>query len=504
MNAEDATIPALDTKVTTSESELVNKFDRQRRQRLLTLLGATFGGILGFFLLVLTVLVIITQQFSLTQIVELIAVALSASIFLGVVLLARNGRVEWSSTLFAVGGGILPNINVYSVAASGGNNPFLVVFLLGAIVIVSLAGRPWIVIVTAALSSLTSIYVVNFAPTSTEPAQAALHTYLVAEGNATLPILFVTYWGMTLLLLAQWNSYQRLLLELAEVRVQIQRARQLDELKDQFIRSVNHELRTPIMTLLGYIDLLLMAENRRSPEKVERYLQRAARAGESLRRLLAGILDSRRLNTTQQTLPSERLSVLQVLEEVIPLLPVESNNGVEVERALRVHLSPGVDVWAEPLQFQQILINLMSNAVKYSEPGSPVDIDVHPVVANGTQRQGWFRHSETGKPMVEIVIRDYGLGIPPEMQPLLFQRFMRLPRDLESQVMGTGLGLYLCKSLVERMGGTIRVESTGIPGQGTSFLVRLPIAPVETGVVHEQTPTYVERHTGPLVGDPVL
>ena len=80
--------------------------------------------------------------------------------------------------------------------------------------------------------------------------------------------------------------------------------------------------------------------------------------------------------------------------------------------------------------------------------------------------------------MVEIRVRDYGLGIPLEQNPLLFKRFVRLPRDLASNVVGNGLGLHLCRTLAEAMGGTIWVESTGVEGEGSTFIVRLPAQPV--------------------------
>ncbi len=80
---------------------------------------------------------------------------------------------------------------------------------------------------------------------------------------------------------------------------------------------------------------------------------------------------------------------------------------------------------------------------------------------------------------VEIRVRDYGLGIPPDQIPLLFNRFVRLPRDLASSVVGSGLGLYLCRVMTESMGGTIRVESSGVEGEGSTFFVRLPLAPAQ-------------------------
>ncbi len=79
--------------------------------------------------------------------------------------------------------------------------------------------------------------------------------------------------------------------------------------------------------------------------------------------------------------------------------------------------------------------------------------------------------------MVEIVVRDHGHGIPPEQIPLLFERFVRLPRDLASNVTGNGLGLYLCRVLAEAMGGRIWAESTGVEGEGSAFHVLLPAPP---------------------------
>jgi signal transduction histidine kinase len=490
-------------EMTSSEAEIVRRYDRQRRQRLLILLGTMFGGAIGILFLLILVLVLASGQFGATGLVELVGIAVNGSLYVAVVLLARDGRVEWASALFAVGAGILPNLNILSSTAAGGASPFNVVFLLGAIVIVSFVGQPWVVLGTALFSSITTVYLVDFAPYSSQSSyELALHQYLVAAGGTILPVLFVVYWGMALLLLAQWRSFQRLLLDLAEVRVQVERARRLDELKDQFIRTINHELRTPIMTLLGYIDLLMNPENRGMPEKVERYVQRASRAGQSLRRLLASILDTRRLDTLRIALTPERLEILPVLEEVIQLLPVEARQGSEIERTVRVRLAPDLGVWAEPVPFQQVLVNLLSNAVKYSDPGSPIEVTAQVVASTGSSRQRWLRHVAP-PPMVEVAVRDYGLGVPPEQQPLLFQRFTRLPRELESPVMGTGLGLYLCRTMVERMGGTIRVESTGVPGEGSTFLIRLPIPPSDMGRADLEAPlVYVEHRTWTLASEP--
>jgi signal transduction histidine kinase len=83
--------------------------------------------------------------------------------------------------------------------------------------------------------------------------------------------------------------------------------------------------------------------------------------------------------------------------------------------------------------------------------------------------------------MIQVTIRDYGQGIPPDQAPLLFNRFVRLPRDLASSISGNGLGLYLCRLYVEAMGGRIWLTSSGQPGDGSAFQVLLPAAPTGNG-----------------------
>ncbi|HEX9069711.1 MAG TPA: ATP-binding protein, partial [Ktedonobacterales bacterium] len=88
----------------------------------------------------------------------------------------------------------------------------------------------------------------------------------------------------------------------------------------------------------------------------------------------------------------------------------------------------------------------------------------------------WRRRQPATPPMVEIQVKDAGHGIPPDQMPLLFNRFVRLPRDLASKVPGTGIGLYLCRVMSEAMGGRVWAESTGVEGEGSTFFVHLPFA----------------------------
>jgi signal transduction histidine kinase len=121
---------------------------------------------------------------------------------------------------------------------------------------------------------------------------------------------------------------------------------------------------------------------------------------------------------------------------------------------------------------RQVLINLISNALKYSEPGAPIDITAQESPRTLVTRG---RRQDTGeRRYVRLSVRDRGLGVPPEFIPQLFQRFVRLPRDIAGPVRGTGVGLYLCRTYVEAMGGEIGVESSGVPGNGSTFNFTLP------------------------------
>lgn len=114
---------------------------------------------------------------------------------------------------------------------------------------------------------------------------------------------------------------------------------------------------------------------------------------------------------------------------------------------------------ADSMRLRQVMLNLVSNAIKYSRPGTGIEI--------GARDDG---------EQVMIYVRDYGAGVAPEDHQRLFERFVRLERDMNSPVRGAGLGLYICKQLVEAMGGRIWVESSGIAGEGSVFAFTLRAA----------------------------
>jgi signal transduction histidine kinase len=291
--------------------------------------------------------------------------------------------------------------------------------------------------------------------------------------EADIGLLIITLLVMLLIITRQLLTRR----DLVQAQIATQRAEQLDTLKDQFITSVNHELRTPMMTMQGYIELMGELLDQIQISKLRDMLDRARRANSSLVQLVQSILDTRRIDQEAADFVPEPVNIHDAAQAALTLInPREADVS---ERQLIMNLPGDLVVWGEPTRVQQILTNLLSNAIKYSAKGAAVRVTARLVSERESRLIAFGRRRETGhhQPMVEIVVRDWGLGIPPDQIPLLFRRFVRLPRDLASNVHGTGLGLHLCRVFTQAMGGTIWVESTGVPGEGSTFYVRLPVPP---------------------------
>ena len=144
---------------------------------------------------------------------------------------------------------------------------------------------------------------------------------------------------------------------------------------------------------------------------------------------------------------------MESVQHVLEILGAMLKSG---KRTVTIDIDAQLIVKADPMRLRQIILNLVNNALKYSPPGTSLEIAA-------------YRQNSC----VVFALHDYGLGIPIEEQSHLFERFVRLERDLNSPVRGAGLGLYICKQLVEAMGGHIWVESSGQRGEGSVFLFTL-------------------------------
>jgi signal transduction histidine kinase len=241
----------------------------------------------------------------------------------------------------------------------------------------------------------------------------------------------------------------------------LEQQQQLNRAKDQFILHVNHELRTPLSAISGYLQLLVEYHQRFDLEERTKCLKQAMESCDDLQMMVGNVLDALHMDSGKEHLSLQACPVLQVVGEVL----AESDPRWLHAHGVRLDVAEERVIVANEQYFRQILRNLLSNAFKYTPAGTEVLVSAHPY---GTASQ----LSESPSQLC-IQVKDAGPGIPPDELSNLFKQFARLKRDISGQVRGSGLGLYLSKQMVEAMGGQIWVESTGIPGQGSCFCLTL-------------------------------
>ncbi len=447
-----------------AERQIYAEYDRDRRLRLSRIIAPTFATV---FTLVLLASLIVPQHMSGTRHYAILVLLCDA-------LFIAGGVAAWRKWVNIATGSILLAALLVMALAVLVNQPFILSDLFTAPVVViiglsALIGLPWMILATTFLTT-GFVFILAQAP--------SLHADLANPNNVNSVVAFIIeLWVLAIIVFAATVGYRNLLRQISDVRVQYERARQLDDLKDQFITAVNHELRNPVMLMHGYIELLRLKGNEMAAERRDALIQRASKAGDSLTQLVQSILDTRRIDQSARDFTPEAVPLFDAVATAASLVDPNESHGEE--RELRVHIPEGLAAWGEHVRVQQILTNLLSNAIKYSAAGTPVEVTAQVTQPGGASAlwPGRRRDTTTEQRMVEIVVRDYGYGVPPEQAPLLFNRFARLPRDLASTTIGNGLGLYLCRELADAMGGSIWLESTGVEGEGTSFHLRLPLPP---------------------------
>jgi len=250
--------------------------------------------------------------------------------------------------------------------------------------------------------------------------------------------------------------------EQARIEAAFEEQRRLNEMKDQFVLNVSHELRTPLTQVYGYLELLETYHNTLTNDKQVEYIRKATQGCEALMPLIDTILDAARTGSHTIYPQVQELLVADLVHEVLEQFePLQRQ-----DHPVSLEITEGLVVQADRQFLSQVLRNLLQNAFKYTPP--------HTTVRVVATRYDPFIQHPGGASQVCICVQDTGPGIPPEDIPLLFGKFVRLKRDLAGPVRGTGLGLYISKQLVEAMGGSIWVESSGIAGQGSRFCFTLP------------------------------
>ncbi|HSB78954.1 MAG TPA: ATP-binding protein [Candidatus Methylomirabilis sp.] len=266
----------------------------------------------------------------------------------------------------------------------------------------------------------------------------------------------------------------------AALKASDQKLRALDRLKSEFVSNVSHELRTPLTAIRMSVDNLLDGVTGEISPMLERYLTRVKGNTERLVRLITDLLDLSRIEAGRIELHRTTVNAGDVIQEVVESLrPMAADKGLEL--AVSQTDAPLL-AYADRDKLQQILINLMGNAVKFTPAGGRVMITARYSDSWLLGSAGSYEPtlSPAGPPIsgnagsVEIAIQDTGEGIPPEELGSIFEKFHQVRHDGQAKSQGTGLGLPIAKSLIELHGGRISVESQ--VGRGSRFVFSLPAA----------------------------
>ena len=233
------------------------------------------------------------------------------------------------------------------------------------------------------------------------------------------------------------------------------------EMRSDFVANASHEIRTPLATIAGCVETLL-GPARGDAEAQQRFLAIMQQQSERMTQLVEDLLSLSRIELTEHRPPRGRVLVPELLSQVLDeLLPTAKAAGVE----LALELEPGLPaVGGDHEELEQVLHNLIDNAIKYGADGGRVEVAAR-AEASGGRNSG----------AVAIAVRDWGPGIAAEHRPRLTERFYRVDKARSRALGGTGLGLAIVKHIVNRHRGQLDLESE--LGQGSTFTVRLPAEP---------------------------
>jgi len=363
----------------------------------------------------------------------------------------RVGVQVWLLTL-------LTSISLANMLTGGLAGANVITFVAVPLAALVLAGRTaWI------WGLLTAGVMAGF-----EIARAGGFTFPTAVPREYLEADQIWTWGAAMALLIGLSAYyERERLRAARLlREARDRAEEASRAKGEFLANMSHEVRTPLHAIIGMLDLSL-ADGRADPEGQERLAQAKASAV-SLVRVIEDILDLSRMEAGQPSLHPAELELRPALEEVLaPLVPMARQKGLELAWSVAPELPARLRGDAHRLR--QILLNLVGNALKFTERGR-VAVRVRQAAADAARVR------------LEVEVEDTGIGVPPERQQAIFEPFVQADGSTTRRFGGTGLGLTIARRLVEEMGGEIGLESA--PGRGSTFrftawLERAPAARAE-------------------------
>ena len=250
-------------------------------------------------------------------------------------------------------------------------------------------------------------------------------------------------------------------------------AERAGRLKDDFVATLSHELRTPIQAILGWAQIL---QRRQSPEDLRIGLETIERNARAQAQLISDLLDVSRIVSGKLRLDVQRVDLPAIIEEAIETIrPAAGAKEIRIRRLFSAF--PGAVMHGDAGRLRQVVWNLLNNAVKFTPWGGNIRVGLEQVE----------RH-------LELSVSDTGTGIAPDFLPYIFERFRQGDTAANRRHGGLGLGLAIVKNLVEAHGGSVRVKSEGI-GEGATFIVALPVSPADPQVAEIDEPPAPTAHS---------
>lgn len=236
----------------------------------------------------------------------------------------------------------------------------------------------------------------------------------------------------------------------------LREVRQADETRRELVASVSHDLRTPLASLQGSLETLLLKEDRLDPPERRRYVESALRHGEQLGKLVSALFELAKLESPAARIRPEDFSLPELVQDVVQKHQLAAERG-----GIRLEAETGEAlpfVSGDIALIERALENLLDNAIRYTPAGGRVGISVR-----------------RGGDGIDVRVEDTGPGIPAEAIPRVFDRFYRVEGPAGGKSPGSGLGLAITRRIVELHGG--RIEAASRPGAGAAFTFRLPLRP---------------------------
>jgi signal transduction histidine kinase len=253
-----------------------------------------------------------------------------------------------------------------------------------------------------------------------------------------------------------------------ELQQRAEELQELDRLKSGFLANMSHELRTPLNSILGFSDVILEELDGPLTPNMGNDLRLIQKNGQHLLHLINDVLDMSKIEAGRMNLDPEKLRVYDILDEVTS---ITSTFASEKNLALFIEADSdqSLEIVADRTRLRQVMINLVNNAIKFTEKG-----------------QISLRVVKKDDANIQITVKDTGIGIPQDKLEVVFQEFTQVDFSSTRKAGGTGLGLPISRRLVEMHGGSIWAESTGINGEGSTFFVVLPMVANISTVVEKK------------------